>query len=73
MNYLKDLFKNFIGPALFAAACVYGWYSYQMIQVQKAAIDQMAQVLSGQCKIMLEQQGFSVTEVPNAEDENVGK
>jgi hypothetical protein len=47
---------------LVAAVLIYGYWSYQTIQVQKIAIDEMSQVLSGQCKIMLEQQGFSVVE-----------
>ena len=73
MKYFQELLKNYIGPALVAAVCIYGYWSYQTIQAQQVAIDQMSQILSGQCEVMLKQQGYEVTKGVNdgQEDEQV--
>lgn len=63
MNYFKDLVKNYIGPALVAAVLIYGYWSYQTVSLQKQIIqqqtevlNQLSQVLSGQCQAMLDAQ-----------------
>ena len=76
MEYLKNLFKNFIGPALFAFILILGWWAYNDIQIKDDALlqnqqavealmqerDELSAALGNQCKQLLERQGFVVGE-----------
>ena len=62
MKFYQEFLKTYVGPAIVAGVVIGGYYAYNTIQQQKVVIDNLLGVLNGQCQVMLEQQGFGVTE-----------
>ena len=62
MKFYQEFLKTYVGPAIVAGVVIGGYYAYNTIQQQKVVIDNLLGVLYGQCHVMLEQQGFSVSE-----------
>jgi len=76
-QYFLDLFKNYIGPILVAAVCVNGYWAYNTIQIQQAALEalqvqtqELSLAIGNQCQAMLESKGFTVEKKKVEVEEN---
>ena len=80
IEYLKNLLKYWLGPAIAVAALINGWWAWSDVQVKNAQIVELqkqtislSQYLSGQCKQLLESKDFVVKSKAELEAEAKAK